>query len=284
MTIATAFQSGTHRVNRLRSVPIFCFLVHLGFALPLALLAWSMLSPDLLRSMESRRLLANFSPDWAVEFLYRTNSVPVSAIGAVLAGTAFFYCIVSTFLAGAALGFYRTEGRESFFACGARFYPRMLGVSLLSLFLYGGVFLLNSLLSAPLRSLNEGMEERPIVIAHWAIMLVAAFAWMLATMIADYARINVVHENCGVLRGFLRSLGFVRANKFATVGLALLLNLVGVGFLLAYHGATELITQTSLGAVILVFGIRQFYIFLRLWLRLLFWSSQLKLRFLLGGA
>jgi len=101
---------------------------------------------------------------------------------------------------------------------------------------------------------------------------------LLAVMVFDYVKIKLVMARSNhVLGESLWALRFVRDHRWLTLGVFYALGLVGVALALIYAGIDALLTPKSLWLVVPIFLIQQTFMFSRMWLRLAYYSAQIRL-------
>lgn len=111
----------------------------------------------------------------------------------------------------------------------------------------------------------------------YTVLVYALVAYLLAlvSMAMDYAKISLVVEHrYSAIGGFLRGLGFVFSNFFRTVGLYLLLAVVGATLFYFYSLVAPGAGQSSWATVLFAFLIGQLYLVARIVLKLWFLASQ----------
>lgn len=113
------------------------------------------------------------------------------------------------------------------------------------------------------------MEERPVVLLTWVRHAVVLFAAVVVNMVFDYAKIACATDGSrSAVIGTMRGIGFALRHLRQALALYLLLAAFGIVGLLAYRGITE-VTPLLLSG--------QIYVFFRIWLRLMFFGSQMRL-------
>jgi hypothetical protein len=193
------------------------------------------------------------------------------------------YALIWLFLLGGVLD--RCARRERkfvlapFMAAGARFFPRLLRLTVISGVLYFGIYRFARWLFPWIeRSLRDVTVERQVLSAHLAGALVVVALLGLVNLIFGYAKIAVVYEGRrSALGALMRAARFVAGQPGKTIGLYLTLALIGL-FLIALYvllapGPGQ---STGLG-IALGFLVGQLYLVARLALRLTFFSAQMRL-------
>ena len=137
------------------------------------------------------------------------------------------YALVWLFLLGGVLDrFARRERRfvfAPFMAAGARFFPRLLRLTVISGALYFGIYRLARWLFPWIERLTRDVTaERQVLLAHLGGALVVVALLGLVNLIFGYAKIVVVFEGRrGTLGALLRAARFVAGHPRKAIGLYL---------------------------------------------------------------
>ncbi len=274
MGVFEALRSAAQEALKRWPIVVVYYLCNLAAAVVVVAPALMFISSVLGHSLESERLFSNFDVSWAAETI-RNGGTPAGwTMASVAAITALLYLPLNTFLAGGAIAL-AIDGRQSFFGSGARYLPRFLRLLLCSLPCYGLLFLLNSALASLISKAGENsMQEYPWVILGWArVVLIVALFWLLNTTF-DYAKVILIaEERFGALTAAFDA---ARLLWLQPQGVAIFFagQIIGILFLLIYHGLSEASPQTSLLMVGVVFLVRQLYTLTRFWVRLWVWNAE----------
>mgnify|MGYP000896388614 CR=1 FL=1 len=277
LTTATHMSDGARQVLRHKKLIALFYFLNLAFALVIVTPVSVLIAGRLFHSAESERLFSDFDLSWVSETYLAYQSMPFNATGMLALAMAVLFLILNVFLAAGAIAVFQRE-EDTFFGACARFFGRMIRILLLALILYGIVSSINNGMTSAIDHFkNESMVARPWAILHWARLLIIWFLMGTVNMIFDYAKIICVTENRrGAIRSTLAALRFVFTNPGRTFGLYWMCTAIGLLFLLAYHGLSELIGQGSAGAVAVLFFVRQAYMATRMWTRLWTWASEVR--------
>jgi hypothetical protein len=273
--IATSLREGARRTLRHGRLIVLLYLCNLAAALVLALPVGAAISKQLANSLESDRLFTNLDPGWISEMVLQHGTAPFTAFGIVVAAVSVLFLVLNTFLSGGAIAVFHNE-RDTFFGACARFFPRLLRLLLVALVCYGLVLAVNAILASSIARFRENsMEARPWILLGWARTLLTLFLLGTVNLIFDYSKIICVVENKrSALKSAIRGYLFVFSRLGKTFSIYWICSLIGLLFLLAYHGFSELIGQNTAAAIILLFFIRQAYMAMRMWVRLWTWASE----------
>jgi hypothetical protein len=226
-------------------------------------------------SLENHRLFDNFDLSWITEFGWSARWEQLTVWLPVAAMIGALFVLMTTWLSGGLLAILR-DPKDSFFAGCARWFPPFLRLFLMALFGYAIAFGLRVAVGALARKTGEAsMSAQP---SAYLSMFGFVLFWTVAlfvNLIVDYAKIRMVVTGDRKARSALRAaFRFVFANFWRTVTIYSILTGYGLLMLGAYHGLSEVIGQTSVGAVLLLLLIRQVYMLGRTWLRMVFLASE----------
>lgn len=298
-------REGVRRVNSAPVVVAGVFLVSLLTALPLALTLRGMLAAHLKDSLAAEDAASGVGFEWWQEFSAQAAGIGASfspsiiGFGAVLdnvgalldnteqsapiVGAVAAYLLVWAFLVGGVLDRYArnrpTRANGFFAACGVflfRFVRLALAMGLVYYLLFRFVhrWLFGDFFAEVTRDLTV---ERTAFI--WRVALYAVFGAVLVgfNLLFDYAKIRaVVEDRRSMLGAVAAAWRFLRRHPSAAAGLYLLngllfLMVVGVYALVA-PGAGSAGWSMWIG-----FFVGQIYLLARLWVKLVFYASQVAL-------
>lgn len=276
MSIRQVLSEGGRQVLRFRKLMVFFYAANLLAALVVAVPAAALIASRLSRSLESDRLFASFDPSWISETVLLYRGAVFSAAGLMTLAVAVLFLVLNVFLAGGALAVFHREDDTFFGAC-SRFFPRMFRILLLALIAYGIVSFINSSIAGGIDQIKKtSMQAWPFTVLHWIRLLITGLLLGTVNMIFDYAKIVCVAENRrSAFRSVAAAIRFTFSNACPAFAIYWICSGVGLLFLLAYHGASELIGQASMPAVTLLFLVRQACMLCRMWVRLWTWSSEM---------
>jgi hypothetical protein len=220
----------------------------------------------------------NLDASWIAELLAR-STVPALPMLAAVAGLASLACIIQLFLLGGALqvfGVGETFTAAAFFGgCGRHFW-RLVRLALFSaIFFAVSVAIGTELNMAGSKIWGESSEASPLIYWSWFRAVVVACLLGLCSLALDYAAIKLaVEDSRKSVRAYLGAFRFIWRAPVRTIGLYIVLWLLVLVFLGAYVGISQLIPQTSLALIFLLFLVRQATVLAKVWCRMLFYSAQ----------
>lgn len=272
-----------------RLVGLF-FAAYLLVSAALAAPVYSTLETWAGRNAFAEPMLRGFDHLWAADFLFWRAGF-VAAFGRAVVWTAALFAVFQAVLMGGALEVLHREPEPgewlSVFGSGcARHFGAFLRLLVLGPVLYGlAVLALLLVLFAVLVVLGlvalavggappDLLEEWPLLLITGvgvALVLVALFA---VNLLLDYARVRIVAEDrASALRALRAALSFLRKNFRSAAGAYALWGTAGLALTLLYLLLASLIPQSNIPGMVVWFAVGQLFLFLRLWLRLGFYSS-----------
>lgn len=299
-SVLRAWRDGTRRVNEAPLVLVGMYALTWLVSLPLSIVLRSMIEDQLNDSLAAETIANGTSLDWWQEFGAQayglgTTFVPsIVGFGAVLdnlggfldnvpmvatiAGVTGAWMVIWTFLSGGVLDRYArqrpTRAYGFFAACGTHFW-RFLRLGVLAWMAYGLLFavvhgwLFDGIYVWATADLTV---ERTAFLVRFACYVAFGALLVSCNIVFDYARIRIVvedrHSAIGALVAGVR---FVRRHPSA-FGLYLFNGFIFVLLAAAYALATPGAPPGAAFLIALLIG--QLYIFLRHYLKLLFYASQ----------
>jgi hypothetical protein len=305
MTATSAFREGIRRVNRAPYVVTGMFLVTLLVALPLSLALRGMIQAHLGDSLVADSVGSGVNYDWWQEFsaqaagLGKTFVPSLIGFGAVLDNLSAFldnttrpvvvvsaasaYIFLWLFLAGGILDRYArvrpTRAHGFFSACGGFFF-RFVRLGAVQWIVYAALFgfvhqgLFDRLYPQMIRDVTVERTAFGIRVA-----LYLGFGLMLAAcnLIFDYAKVRAVVEDRRSIMGAIgAAIRFIGRNPGAAAGLYAL-NCLLFLLVVAMYAAIAPRSGGAGAMVWVAFAIGQLYILARLWVKLVFWASEIAL-------
>jgi len=299
-----ALRDGIRRVGGAPAILIGAWLLLTAASLPATVVLRGMLAAHLGESLAGETAALGVNHEWMEEFAAQARGVGTSfrptiiGFGAVLdnasafldrdgrplavAGTTAAYLLLWLFLAGGILDRYardRATRASGFFAASGTFFFRFLRLGAVMLaayaFLFGPVhsWLFDTLWGRLTRDMTV---ERTAFFLRAALYLVFGLLLAACNLLFDYAKVRaVVEDRRSMLGALAAAVRFVRTYPSAVAGL------YAADFLL-YLAAAAIYALVSPGAgrgalVWLAVAAGQAYVVARLWVKLVFWASEIAL-------
>jgi hypothetical protein len=303
--VLKAVRDGIGRVNAAPAVIAAVLVLTVLLALPLGLVLRGMIAESLGASLAADSAASGVNSDWWSTFssqasgLGETFTPRVIGFGAVasnisavvdarpqalvITGVAAVYLLLWTFLAGGILDRYarnRPVRTAAFFsACGVYFF-RFLRLAVFAgigyLFLFGPFhrWLFDQFYPWATR---EWTVERNAFLLRLALYLVFGGALVSFNLWLDYARVRaVVEDRRSMIGALVAACRFVRRHPARTVGLYLADSLLFVAVVAVYAAFASDAGGTG-WTMWVAFAVSEAYLLARIWVRLVFWASEISL-------
>ncbi|MCR4437548.1 MAG: hypothetical protein QHJ34_00700 [bacterium] len=306
MKVFQSLKSGIQAVLGNPKVAVAVYLTNLALAMILALPMYRILHASFAHSAVRETMALGFDYDWWTEFsahaegLAKTFRPEVSGLGPFLENAEFLvqgrfgrfglmvllvglvYLVINAFLAGGAFAAYAAERQKQtmtrMFGAAGQFFARFLSLVLMGVFCYFLVYKgAGGLVRNIVTRLSEGLAtERAAFFVGGLGTLVILFLLAFVNLVFDYAKAVVVHENRqSAAEALWIATKFVVANLGKCLGLYWLVGVAGGAAVLLLFGLTSLIPQSKGGGIFAAFLLLQLLIMVKVFVRLLFYSSQL---------
>jgi hypothetical protein len=301
MTPFSAWRDGVARVNRAPMLLVGGWVMTIAISTPLMLVMRGMIAGHLGASLEADLAASGVNYSWMQEFEYQASGIGVTfrptiiGFGAVLdnlsafvddvpaplvvAGAASAYIALWLFVAGGILDRYardRAIRAPGFFSASGVFFFRFLRLGIIQLAVYALLFRsIHPFLFGRIfpRLTHEMTVERTAFLVR--VVLYALFLLLLGacSLVFDYAKVRAVVEDRRSMVGALAAAIRFVLRQPAAAALYLLNWAVFVLVLVVYA-----VVAPGAGAMMwVVFTVGQVYIAARLWVKLVFWASEIAL-------
>lgn len=296
-----AFIDGVNRVKRAPALIIGLWLVTVLVALPFAMMLQALIGDHLGASLAAERAADAVNYDWWNEFLAQTSGIGVSFVPAILGFAAVMknlstiadasglpivvaiavaaHMLISLFLLGGVLDRLardRAIGATAFFSACGTYAVRFSRLAIIATAVYWLLFVNYHgwLFDQVYPALTENVTVERTAFAYRVLLYAAFLAPLLfVNLIFDYAKVRAVVEDRRSMIGALAAgWRFVRRYPAAACAVyaldaVIFLLVIGLYYLLAPGAEPSA----------LAFAVGQFYIVLRVMVRLLFAASQVAL-------
>ncbi len=305
MTAGRAWRDGVRRVNGAPAILVGVWLMNVVVSVPLALAVRDTIGAHLGASLEADAAAEGVNYDWMQEFsaqasgLATTFRPTVIGFGAVLdnvsafvdgttrpvliGATAALYLGLWVCAAGGIIDRYArarpVRGHEFFAACGVYSF-RFLRLALAAAAVY--VVLFTSLRPWLLDEIFGDLTydttvERTAFAIRLALYAVFGAALAAVNLLFDYAKVrSVVEDRRSMLGAIVAAARFLRMNGASVIALYLANVLLFVAALAIYALVAPGAGSTGLSMWV-GFGVGQAYVLARLWVKLVFWGSEVAL-------
>ena len=300
--VGVTFLDGVRRVNRAPAILIGVWLLTCAVTLPLALAMRAMIVEHLGSSLAADAAANGVNYEWMQEFADQATGIGVTfkptiigfaavvdnlsafmdnssrPIVIVCAGGA--YIALWIFLAGGIIDRYardRALHAHGFFAACGVFFFRFLRLAVVQWLVYAFLFgVMHGWLFDRLyaRMTRDVTSERTAFFARVALYLLFGVLVAGCNLVFDYTKVRAVVEDRRSMLGAVNAaLQFIQRNYAAAVALYAL----DFAAFLAVIAAYAMVAPSAGGAGAMVwaaFTIGQLYVLARLWVKLVFWSSE----------
>jgi hypothetical protein len=228
------------------------------------------------RSLSAGPLSLELDPAAVAEWIFANRGQPAwQLIWSVAAGL-LVVLPVTIFLAGGALG--QLSNRAGFLEGGGRYFWRFLRLAVMACVVHVTVL---AALAAVHRAVERGfagsLVERPVVLTSEALdgFLVLA-VWLVAAAM-DYAKVKIVldEERSAWSAGF-SGLWFVARHPLQALGPLAFVALCGAVLFAFYQTAYNVFDYRGMRTILISIAGQQFYLGLRIWLRLWQWATCMR--------
>ena len=283
MAILEAIRAGLRKVNNNLHFIGLLWALNIAFAMILSMTLFRLLNADLGGSLVGDSLMQGFDYRWYQEFFFKyQTTLEMFTNTLIIVGS--IYILIQTFLLGGLLSVLYSSERKTlfidFFYGGVRYFYRFFKILLLAMLFYVGLFFVNRWGTAATENLLGASESEALRISVIAVRyILLALIFFFLNIIFDYTKISiVVREEGKVFKEWWRAVKFTVSHAGTTVGLFVLLFILGVGIFGLYYFFENIFQPiSSYGMIFLVFVLHQIYIGARIWLRMMFYASQLAL-------
>jgi hypothetical protein len=305
MGTGRALRDGIRRVNRAPVILVCVYAATLLSALPFSMVMRGALRTHLGSSLAADQAARGVNHQWWIEFaaqpgaLAGTFKTTIIGFAAVLDNLSTLldresrppallwlggaYLLLWLFLSGGILDRYArarpTRSYEFFTACGVYFVrflrlAPIIGLAYYGLFAIVHPFLLEDVHDALTRNVTV---ERTAFLWRAALYVVFATLLCLASIIFDYAKVRaVVEDRRSMMGALIAALRFVWRNFASAASLYVLNGVLFMALLLVYAVLAPGAGWSGSG-IWIAFAISQLYLLGRLWVRLVFFASEISL-------
>jgi hypothetical protein len=278
MGLLKLFIQGFSTANRRARMVIYLWLMNFVFSLIIITPVYILVNKEFSRSLLGDTMAEGFGLLWFADLAYKYKDIPGALAGWVLApGIIFLFLYI--FLNGGLIGRIADEREivnfEKFFSDCGKYFFRFFRVFIISLFGYALVVIIQRLIGSLFKIWTKNASsEWPLIISSNLKFLILLLLFSIVRMYFDYVRIRLVVEDSKrtVLTSIL-NLAFIGKRFIKAWILYLLVGIIGLIIGLIYLGISRIMPSSGY-LVMAVFIWQQIYIFSRMWVKLLFFSTE----------
>ena len=278
MGLLKLFMQGFSTANRRARMVIYLWLMNFVFSLIIITPVYILVNKEFSRSLLGDTMAEGFGLLWFADLAYKYKDIPGALAGWILApGIIFLFLYI--FLNGGLIGRIADEREiinfEKFFSDCGKYFFRFFRVFIISLFGYALVVIFHKLVGSLFKIWTKNASsEWPLIISSNLKFLILLLLFSIIRMYFDYVKIRLVVEDSKrtVLTSIL-NLAFIGKRFIKAWLLYLLVGIIGLIIGLIYLGISRILPSSG-SLVIAVFIWQQIYIFSRMWVKLLFFSTE----------
>ena len=279
MGILKIFGKGVRTASRNSKMLAYLWVINFVFALLIIAPVFLLIRKDYGQSLLGGTL-RNLDFMWLGELNYNYHNMRPAIAGWFLI-PALLFGFLYIFLNGGIIGRVAAEGEkvtlQNFFGDCGRYFWRFLRVFLLTVIGYALVLgILFRLIGAAFKPwIESASNELPTIIASNLRTLVCLLIFTIVQMYFDYIKVSlVIRDSKKVLSTALSTLGFVGRRFLKAWLLYLLVGILFIVFTILYFPAGKVLPKEGLAAFLVAFVWGQAYIWLRIGIKVLFFSTE----------
>jgi len=279
--ILNSLKLGFNQVRNTKRLILVFFMANFFFALIVMLPFRAILSDFIGNSLMGAKLGGHLDMDFLFEF-FKNKSSTISAVQSLLLFSAVIYWLFNLFLSGGAFAIFASGEKYQasvFWGNSAKYFGRFIRLILWSLPVFAILFCLQ-FLEGFFEKMFFGSDPYQNITfwGNWIKVGLRYISFILFWMVIDYARIyTVVNDERKMRKSVWQGVRFTFSNLLKTFTLSFLLFLVGAIILVIYNPISDLLSVPSSIVILLLFLLQQFYMIIRMTLRLTLYSSQMHL-------
>ncbi|OGU36229.1 MAG: hypothetical protein A2068_13435 [Ignavibacteria bacterium GWB2_35_6b] len=277
-TIKETLRMGVRSIYHNRKFIFLLWGANALSAFVLAIPVYAVLLDSLKQSILSDKLALNFDYIWFIQFLniYKSN---LTEIPFMLYGMMAIYLLVQTFFLGGLISVFKIPAKNhtvDFFYGGVKYFVRFTKLMLFSVLFILIAFLINDYLGSLILSFFENSEN---IRAEFILMslryILLIFLIGIGAMISDYSKVNIaVKDNFHIFKTVYETVKFLKHNFTKVFLLFLIVAIFGAVGAVIYNLVRVTIPETPFYFLIVSFILQQMLIIFRLFIRMLFYSTE----------
>lgn len=281
MGIIRSYTKGFKHSIRSPKMILILYIVNFLAALILVMPFFQFLKSSSNHTIEVENLLKTFDFSFFTDIIYTSGEI-FKSIFMQIKWVSLLYWLVNIFLVG---GIIRVILKErftvtDFFSGASTYFFRFLGSNITILIVH--IFLL-MIIWLPyffiIRELFDVIDnEKTLIIVTACVLFVYLSLLVIVLMINDYAKFYLVLNNKkNFFKAILEATRYINKHFFKTYFLYILLLIVPFLVFYLYLKLSSDIGMATIFGVIVMFVVQQIFIFVKIWLKVWFYSSQFDL-------
>ena len=258
---------------------IYLWLINFLFSLVIITPVYFLINRDYSRSLMGNRLLQGIDLLWLGDIIYKYQDILPALTGWMLFPAILFLALY-VFLNGGIIGRVIAEDEKtnlsSFFGDCGKYFFRFLRVFLISavgyIILFGVIFKFFSALFN-LWTKNASTEWT-VTIASNLLFLIQILLFSIVGMFFDYVKVRLVAEDSRkTLKATIANFSFIGKKFFKAWALYLLVGIISILLGIVFVGVSNILPKGGTSLIVL-FIWQQIYIFSKMWVKVLFFSTE----------
>lgn len=272
--INTVLRMGTRIVFHNFKILLLMWVFNIAYSIIITYPIFQILKDDLNNSVISEILIYRLDYSWFVQFLIKYESF-LTQIPFTIVSLSILYFFINTFFTGGLLSIYSDKEKNDivdFFYGGVKNWTSLVKLNLLLLLFVILMFTANNYLE----DLFSGLSKNLIIVYFQTIKyLLILFSLMFFVLFFDYMKIYAVLKKERKIKTLLKVTFQIFKNNFIVIGsVYLMVSLISLVLILFYHTGLILIPGWPYYFLILSFILQQIILFLRFFVRVLFYSTE----------
>lgn len=242
---------------------------------------FSVLMDDLSRSMISSRLTHGFDYLWYIQ-LRNLYEVQFSQIPLNIYFVVGVYTLIQTFFLGGLISVFHIPEKNhmvDFFYGGVKYFSRFVKILLITILLFAIAFIITDYLGDLITLIFKNSENVffDFVLKTLRYIFLVFFIGIV-TLISDYAKVSLaVKDKTDILQELYHTLIFLKNNFNKVFFVFLIVAVIGAVGVIVYNIIDKVIPRTPPYFLALTFFLQQMLIIFRLFVRMLFCSTEVNL-------
>ena len=276
--IGNILKLGIRAVVNNRQIVILLWSFNAVSALILSLPIYYLLDDNLRFSMMSSELSGSFQYIWFQQFL-KSYSSNIGEIPFVFYSMVGFYALIQTFFLGGLISIFNSPKKNhivDFFYGGVKYWLRFTRIVIISLLFFYLAFKINDYSGDLITWVYRDSENALMEFIFRALRyIVLVFLIGVVTIVSDYSKVSLaVKDTHKAIKEIYNTLIFLRKNFTKVFIVFLIVAVIGALGSILYNLIGRFIPRTPYYYLILLFIIQQMLIIFRLFVRMLFCSTE----------
>jgi len=279
--IFKSLKSGLSLTWQNKRMVLVYYLANLIFSIIIVAPIYFLLNFTAGNTLLMEKMASRIDMDFFFELLTKQPTT-FSSLNSLFIIVPLLYWLFGLFLSGGAYTIFISDLKYSpstFWAGCAKYFGKLFRLFLWSIPVFIVLYCIQ-FIELGIERLIYGKDPYQNIIwwGAWIRLGIGYIGILIYYLIIDYARIDAIIYNEKKMRSSLWSgIKFSLQNFFKTFGLSLIIFLIGIAVLIIYNPIADALQAPNALIIILLLIFQQIYIFIRMFLKLTLYSSQVKL-------